>query len=103
MEYPKYYNYDYEKGEYYEVVQPFHDHYHFVYEENAWYEDIFPEDKGETIMGDEEVVEKECPYLSWRKDCDGDWNKYCCGYGIQCGYKRRVRDCDGDIIEMCSR
>ena len=30
-------------------------------------------------MGDEEVVERECPYLSWR------------------------RDCDGDIIEMCSK
>ena len=44
-EFSKYYNYDYKKGEYYEVVQPFHDHYHYVYEENAWYEDIFPEDK----------------------------------------------------------
>ncbi len=54
-------------------------------------------------MGDEEVVERECPYLSWRRDCDGDWNKYCCGYSVQCGYKRRVRDCDGDIIEMCSK
>ena len=44
-EFPKYYNYDYEKGDYYEVIGPLHDHYHFVYEENAWYEDIFPGDK----------------------------------------------------------
>lgn len=44
MEYPKYYNYDYQKEEYYEVAQPLHDHYHYVYEKNAWYEDIFPED-----------------------------------------------------------
>ena len=56
-------------------------------------------------MGDEEVgsVNAGCPYLSWRRDCDGDWDKYCCDYSIQCGYKRRVRDCDGDIIEMCSK
>lgn len=44
MDYPKYYNYDYQKKEYYEVAHPFHDHYHYVYEKNAWYEDIFPED-----------------------------------------------------------
>lgn len=40
----KYYNYDYQKKEYYEVSEPMHDHYHFAYEEQAWYEDIFPED-----------------------------------------------------------
>lgn len=44
MEYPKYYNYDYSEGRYYEVVAPFHDHYHYVYEENAWYEDIYPKE-----------------------------------------------------------
>lgn len=43
-EYPKYYNYDYQKEEYYEVAQPHHDHYHYVYEENAWYEDLLMED-----------------------------------------------------------
>lgn len=43
-EFPKYYNYDYQKEEYYEVDHPYHDHYHFVYEENAWYEDLLMED-----------------------------------------------------------
>jgi hypothetical protein len=40
----KYYNYDYEKKAYYEVAQPFHDHYTYDPKTNSWYEDIFPED-----------------------------------------------------------
>ncbi len=40
----KYYNYDYQKQEYYEVSHPHHDHYHYVSAEDAWYEDLFPED-----------------------------------------------------------
>lgn len=40
----RYYNYDYEKHEYYEVSGPYHDHYTYDPSTNAWYEDIFPED-----------------------------------------------------------
>lgn len=43
-----------------------------------------------------------CPYMSRRRDCDGDWDNYCCT-SQPCPYKHDVRDCDGDWISMCRR
>lgn len=40
----RYFNYDYEKKEYYEIREPMHDHYTYNYEDNAWYEKIIKED-----------------------------------------------------------
>lgn len=37
-EYPKYYNYDYNMNEYYEVSGPEHDHYAYDYKTNSYYE-----------------------------------------------------------------
>jgi len=37
-EYPRYFNWNPEKGEYYEVYLPMHDHYFYVASENSWYE-----------------------------------------------------------------
>lgn len=48
----RYYNYDYEKKEYFEVGYAYHDHYTFNAEKNAWYEIIYPEvdpDLAETV------------------------------------------------------
>lgn len=40
LEFPKYYNYNYDDETYYEVNAPLHDHYSYNYQENAWYENI---------------------------------------------------------------
>ena len=58
-------------------------------------------------MGEEDCTvsighTRECPYMSSRRDCDGDWDNYCCSSGdYSCPYKHNVRDCDGDTITMC--
>lgn len=44
--------------------------------------------------------ETECCYLSYRQDCDGDYNKYCT-YSGTCGCKKIVKDCDGDCVSLC--
>lgn len=46
--------------------------------------------------------ETECHYLSYRQDCDGDYDTYCTSLE-SCPYKRIVKDCDGDHISLCIR
>lgn len=49
-------------------------------------------------MNDNNV--NKCPYLSYRKDCDGDYDAYCTKSG-SCPYQMNVKDCDGDIVVLC--
>ena len=51
-------------------------------------------------MGEEDVVVNtisNCGYISYRRDCDGDYDTYCY-YSGSCPYKKTVKDCDGDMI-----
>lgn len=43
-----------------------------------------------------------CPYLSNRRDCDGDVQCYCTSSTSHyCIYKSVVRDCDGTFVALC--
>ena len=53
-----YYNFDYDKKEYYEVDHPMHDHYHYDYIEDAWYEIIYP-------------ISSAGEHLSYKQEVDG--------------------------------
>ena len=41
-----------------------------------------------------------CPYLSRRRDCDGDVERYCTKCE-PCKHQVILIDCDGDAIKMC--
>ena len=44
---------------------------------------------------------QDCEYMDMRRDCDGDWDRYC-HTSKYCPYKN-VRDCDGDFISLCRK
>ena len=59
--------------------------------------------KGKT-MGENNLDtrdETECHYLSYRQDCDGDYDTYCTS-SESCPHKKIVKDCDGDYVSLCA-
>ena len=44
-----------------------------------------------------------CPWLSNRRDCDGDIQAYCTSGTNSCMYRSVVRDCDGTFIAICMK
>ncbi len=44
---------------------------------------------------------ENCPYMTEKRDCDGDWDTWCIQPSGNCPYKRDMRDCDGDQISLC--
>jgi len=53
-------------------------------------------------MGENDLdVRNECHYLSYRQDCDGDYDTYCTS-SESCPYKTIVKDCDGDYVSLCA-
>lgn len=58
-------------------------------------DDIFYEPPNSSYGG-------SCPYVSYKRDCDGDYQAYCCG-NTSCPYCVFKRDCDGDSVAMCNK